>query len=381
MSNAWLPDHQFGVAAGLAHADELIGQISDALFTYQTQPEGIIRLQEVPDERVSRTVVSGLAPIPRRVPLLVADALSVLRNTLEHALFAEVETVQGQLDEKAARLIEVPASKTFDDFQKWAELRGRRGITSLAPGGSLTRRVQALQPFQRIQDPDNHPLAVLVAHTNHAKHRTPLITAVRLSAMYRDDQRPRSPRDLSSRPETPLQVGEVIAETPLGTQTPVSLFPSIGINRPGTDRWPILMSELDDLATWVRTQAVPRIVKGADPPTAPLPARYDIETGHDDERLALSRGSMVPAATRHQERLSAASARIDLPDLIGAVTGAPSPELLADWLASLRDDEVLERVSQLQAAYDHEVVMNNMRVLEAMRDDAIRFHTNARKGQ
>ena len=45
----WFPDRHLGVAATLSHADELIGQMSDLLFSYQTQPDGIVQLCEVPD--------------------------------------------------------------------------------------------------------------------------------------------------------------------------------------------------------------------------------------------------------------------------------------------------------------------------------------------
>lgn len=43
---AWLPDHQLGVAATLSHADELVGQVSDLLFAYQTRPGGVFELEE-----------------------------------------------------------------------------------------------------------------------------------------------------------------------------------------------------------------------------------------------------------------------------------------------------------------------------------------------
>ena len=119
----WLPEHHLGVAATLSHAGELIGQVGDLLFDYQTQVPGVVGLREVP------------------------------------------------------------------------------------------------------------------LHTNHAKHRTPAITAVRLAAMYHDDQMPRSMRDLPLRPEEPLRVGDVIAEAPMCTRVPTTLFPTVGINRPGTDRW------------------------------------------------------------------------------------------------------------------------------------------------
>lgn len=86
MSHAWLADHQLGVAATLAHGDEVIAQAADILFDFQRQPEGLIRLREVPIVTHNQTVVTGLAPIPRKVSLLVADALVALRNAIEHTL-------------------------------------------------------------------------------------------------------------------------------------------------------------------------------------------------------------------------------------------------------------------------------------------------------
>ena len=245
----WLPERHLGVAATLSHADELIGQISDLLFVYQTQAGDVIGLAEVPAGKVSRTIVDRVAPIPRKVPLLVADALVALRAALEHVLFAEVEFLDGSpLDEKAAKLVDMPASETHDTFTAWVGKRAKNGPPSLRAGSELVKRIEGLQPLHRRNAPQLHPLARLVLHTNHSKHRTPAITAVRIAAMYQDDQRPHSVRELPLRPEEPVRVGDVIAETPIGTQVPVTLFPTIGINRPGTDRWPVLMTELDELA-------------------------------------------------------------------------------------------------------------------------------------
>ena len=374
-SYSWLPDRHLGVAATLAHADQLIGQVSDVLFPYQTQSGGIIKLAEVPDLHVSRTVVTGVAPIPRKVPLLVADALVALRNALEHVLFAEVEYLDGGLDDRASRLVEMPAARTYEDFHNWLKGRAKNGPASLRIGSPLVQRIEALQPFQRTRDPQDHPLAVLVSHTNHAKHRTPLITAVRLAGMYREDQMPQSARDIPRGPDTPLQPGDVIAETPIGTRTPATLFPTVGINRPGTDSWPVLMAELEQLANWVRTQAVPRLITGGDPPTPPLPVGYDIISGNDDERAALAGGPMTSAATRHQQRLGAAAVRLDMVETIGRMEGVPALETIAAWLASLPDEELLERMSHLEVThnYDPDVVLHNFEVLEHMRDDALQF--------
>ena len=117
-------------------------------------------------------------------------------------------------------------------------------------------------------------------------------------------------------------MGDVIAETPAGRQVLVALFPTIGINRPGTDRWPILMTELDDIFRWVRGQAVPRLITGAEPPEPALPTRYEISVGHEDERGAIAAGSSISAIERHQQRLGAASGRIDLVDTIDRMDGS-----------------------------------------------------------
>lgn len=121
--------------------------------------------------------------------MLVADALVALRAALEHALFAEVESRDGPLDEKAARLVEIPAFRKAEDFLAWAKVRARHGPASLRPGTELVKTLDALQPFHR-KDAEDHPLARLVLHTNHAKHRTPAVTAVRIAAMYQEDERP-----------------------------------------------------------------------------------------------------------------------------------------------------------------------------------------------
>ena len=144
------------------------------------------------------------------------------------------------------------------------------------------------------------------------------------------------------------RVGDVIAETPIGTIIPVTLFPTVGINRPGTDRWPVLMQELDEISHWVRTQAVPRLVTGTEPPEPALPTRYEIAVGHQDERRAMSMGSTASAADRQIQRLGAAVVRADLVDLIGQVGGSPSDQQIAAWLAQLTDEEVLDRMSRLK---------------------------------
>jgi len=377
---AWLPERHLGVAATLSHADELIGQVADLLFDYQTQPNGVFQLAEVPVDRVSQTIVERVAPIPRKVPLLVADALVALRAALEHTLFAEVEFLDGApLDEKAAKLVEMPASDSYEKFDEWKKKQLRNRPPSLCAGSELMRRIDGLQPFHRRNEPQAHPLARLVLHTNHAKHRTPAITAVRLAAMYQDDQMPRSVGELAPRPEEPMRVGDIIAETPLGTKVPVTLFPTVGINRPGTNRWPVLTKELDEISRWVRTQAVPRLITGTEPPEPALPTRYEIAVGHEDERGAMSMGSTTTAVDRYQLRLGAASVRIDLADMISKIDGSPHRRQIVAWLEQLADDEVMERVRRLGVAFNYEadIVLRNVEILNGLRDEALAFGREA----
>ena len=45
---------------------------------------------------------------------------------------------------------------------------------------------------------------------------------------------------------------------------------------------------------WVRTQAVPRLVTGMEPPEPALPTRYEIAVGYEDEYRAMAAGSGPP---------------------------------------------------------------------------------------
>lgn len=371
----WLPRHHLGVAATLAHADEVIAQAAGLLHEYQSQDDGVFQLEEVPVVTYSETVVTGVAPIPRKVPLLVADVLVSLRNAIEHTIFAEVEFRDGVLGPKAARLVEMPAATSYDDFQEWIDRRRRNGPPSLQRGSELVRRIEGLQPFQRTLAPEEHPMALLASHTNYSKHRAPAITAVRLAAIHREDQTRPSMADVKRFPEVPLQVGDVIARTPRGVRVPVALFPTVGINRPGTDRWPVLMKELDELSHWVRAQAVPRLITGSEPPSPELPTRYDISVGHDDEWQALSVGSSVSAAERHRERIGAAFARVDMLATLSDIDGAPSREQLAAWLGSLNDKDLIARMEQMQVRNNRDpaVILYNHGILQRMLGDARLF--------
>lgn len=347
----WLPDRHLSVAATLAHADELIEQVGNLLFEYQVRSGEVIELREEKIGEVNRAVVAQIKPLPRKVPLLVADAFVSLRGAIEHVLFAEVEFLNGgPLDEGLAHKIEMPAKQTFEAFDAWAQNRPRRLPVSFRIGGELIRRISWLQPFQKNHRPETHPLARLVSYTNHAKHRNPAITALKLAAVLRDDEAPRSPRDIPARYDGPLRVGDLVAEATLGQVVPLRLFPTIGINRPGTEDWPILMRELEEISTWVRTQAIPRLVAGEDPPLPRLPARYTIAVGHKNERDAIAHGVERAAADLFQDRLKAEMIRQELPVWLSQLPGPLDYEEASTWLAHLSDLEVIERMGRLPHA-------------------------------
>ncbi|TFD16411.1 hypothetical protein [Cryobacterium sp. TMT2-23] len=44
----WLPERRLGVAATLAHADELIEQVGELLFGYLAEEGGVVSIKEVP---------------------------------------------------------------------------------------------------------------------------------------------------------------------------------------------------------------------------------------------------------------------------------------------------------------------------------------------
>lgn len=372
----WLPERHFGVAATLAHVDEMISTVGDLLFKYQAKSGDVVHLREVVDGPLRHLVVDSVAPIPPKVPLLAADILNDLRAAIEHTIFIEAELAEGGvLDERAARLVEMPAAHSYDSFSEWNRKQARKGPTALRDGAELNRRIYGLQPLHRYADPAAHPLARLVAYSNHSKHRTPAVTAVQIPIVNREDTPLRHPRDIPKRPQGPILPGEVIFTAPGDRVVPVSIFPTVGINIPGTDRWPVLMNELGEIAAWVRMQAVPRLITGTDPPSPAIPAWHDISHGYPDASTVVASGTLVAAYERNKERMGAAFAREDIAGTIAAIDGAPPLSEVSAWLESLSDSDFLARMKQIVPSFDHDPddVLHNWRVLQGMSADAAAF--------
>jgi hypothetical protein len=343
---SWLPDHQQHVVYSLAHADGLIARTGQILYDYTER--GTLSLENVAVGNTARLTVAGVAPVPQAVVRLTADALNQLRSALEHAAYAEVVHQVGRpLNPQEARSIEMPATVTTDDFNKWLKHRHRSSLAPLQSGATLCERIRDLQPFQR-REREEHPLRILVEHTNWSKHRTPSVAATLVGAVIPD-----GPADgllVSTGLNRPVAVGDVLASGPAGLGVPLDIWPEISIQRPHTESWHNLLHELRDLEQWVRELALPLLIAGTSD-VVPLPPHLDTSIGYADVTAALAAASPTSAATRAARDLQVGVARDGLPRIIALhPEGGRNIDVITRWAAGLSANEVLEKFAGLQLA-------------------------------
>ena len=370
---SWLPDRHLPVAATLAHADELIETIGDLVLEYLRVSGGPIELTEVIDGRVSHTTIAGVSQVPRAVALYTADALTTLRAAIEHTLYTEVEhALKGrQMTGSESRSIEVPANISAEDFEKWVRDRKKRTPPPMHLGSPLLERVRELQPYHLRKRPNDHPLKVLAEHSNLAKHRMPAVAAARVAAVRPDS--PGGDIHITPATQTPARPGDVLATSPMGVRTPVSLFPTVSLRRPHTGEWPILIHELAWLAEWTRTVAIPILVTGSTN-VDDIPPRYDTHRSHEDERGAIAAGAELTALQVLDRRRDVAIVRMDLPEILALHSDKPSPDLLAAWVASLDDDAVMERMERLKPGTSSEARLRTWEVAGELVAEMRRHH-------
>lgn len=125
----------------------------------------------------------------------------------------------------------------------------------------------------------------------------------------------------------------------------------------------------------MRTQAVPRLLTRTEQMEPVLPAHFEIMVGHADERRAIIDGSMSTAVMRFKDRLDAASARMDIPEWLSQVDGAPDAQQIAQWLDQLSVQEVLDRMRRLTPSFDYgsDTALHNVEVITELRDEAAEF--------
>ena len=342
---AWLPDYQQHVVYSLAHADDLIERTGRILYDYTKQ--GTLTLKNVTVGNTARVTVAGVAPVPQAVPRLTADALNQLRSTLEHVVYAEVGYTRSgaPLNPQEARSIEMPAAATTDDFDKWLSHRHRKDLIPLQPGAPLCERLRDLQPFQR-QEPEEHPLRILVEHTNWSKHRTPSVAAALIGAVIPDG--PVAGVLVSTGPNRPVEVGDVLASGPADSRVPLDIWPDISIQRPHSESWHNLFHELRDLEQWVREVALPVLIAGTRD-VLPLPPNLNTTVGYADFRVALAAASPISAAIRAARDLQVGIARDGLPGIIALhPEGRKYVAAVQTWVAVLSADEVVQKYASLQ---------------------------------
>ncbi|MGW9632033.1 hypothetical protein ACWGST_15145 [Agromyces sp. NPDC055520] len=334
MVGSWLPEHQEHAFFTSAHIDGLINNLSAALERYQRdEPVQLARRFTETEEQV---VLAGIRPLPEAAARLFADALNQARNSIEHALFAEVRhRLNRPLTLDESRALEIPAFDKPEKFEQWAKNKHRLSLGLFAPGDDIYERVLRLQPFQR-QDHHHHPLRLLAEHTNFAKHREPTVALTRVARFDLDSKmtsRPPGERDVA-------EVGDVLAAVPIGTHELLSVWPEVAVQRPHTGEWQTLMREAGEIADWVRRQALPILIAG-ETDLPPIPPALDITVGYDSTDAAWRSARETSAAKRMQNRIGGEQLRVNILEMMVGQFGPESRRTFATWLDGMDDETVM----------------------------------------
>jgi len=285
--------------------------------------------------------IKAIAPIAEAVPRLASDAMNQMRSALEHAVFAEVVQLTGrELTQEEAQAIEMPVKTDENTLAERFKHRRRRTLPVLQASGDIGRRIAALQPYD-VDDQQSHPLKVLAEYTNHSKHRMPAVAAVRLGTIVPDYVVPGLLIVGEYEDDSPLGVGDVLASVPAGVPVPMSIWPKVGIRRPHTGEWMVLMQELGQLETWIRTEALPQIITGSCDVEL-IPPQLDISGGYPTSAEA----GAIPAVERHQLRLMGQGLRDDLPGVFEQKLPEVPRETVDAFVAGLSDDAAIELMNR-----------------------------------
>lgn len=341
--NDWLPEHQRHLLYSLAHVDSVIDQLGDVLYGFLEA--GPLDFENRVTDGREDVLIRAISPIPEAVPRLASDALNQMRSAVEHALFAEVEHLTGRkLEPEEAQAIEMPVTKDPKALTEWFKHKRRRTLPVLQSAGVLGGRIAALQPHEA-PDEQSHLLKVLAEHTNLSKHRMPAVAAVRLGTIVPDHPAPGLVITGEYEDDSPLNVGDVLASVPAGVRVPMNIWPKIGIRRPHTGEWIVLIHELRQLETWVRTEAIPLIIVGSTD-VEPIPPHLDITRGYTAYADARAEAKAVAAGERHQLRIAGKGVREDLPGVFKQMLPEIPRETVDAFVAGLSDADAVETISR-----------------------------------
>lgn len=341
--NDWLPEHQRHLLYTFAHIDSVIDHLGNLLHDF-LEACPLDFENSLADER-EEVLIRAIAPIPEAVPRLAADALNQMRSAIEHALFAEVEHLTGRkLEPEEAQAVEMPVAKDPKALADWFKHKRRRTLPVLQATGVLGERIGALQPHGAA-DEQSHLLKVLAEHTNLSKHRIPAVAAVRLGTIVPDYPAPGLVIAGEYEDDRPLNVGDVLVSIPAGVGVPMSIWPKLGIRRPHTGEWIVLIHELCQLESWVRTEAVPVIIVGTTD-VSPIPPHLDINRGYTAYADARAEAKVVPAGERHQLRILGKGAREGLPAVFQQMLPNIPGAAVDAFVDSLSDADAVETIKR-----------------------------------
>lgn len=341
--NDWLPEHQRHLLYTFAHIDSVIDQLGNVLHDF-LQAGPLDFENRLTDER-EEVLIRAIAPIPESVPRLASDALNQMRSAVEHALFAEVEHLTGRkLEPEEAQAIEMPVTKEPKALADWFRHRRRRTLPVIQSSGVLGGRIAVLQPHEAA-DEQSHLLKVLAEHTNLSKHRMPAVAAVRLGTIVPDYPVPGLVIAGEYEDDSPLDVGDVLLSVPAGVRVPMNIWPKLGIRRPHTGEWIVLIHELRQLETWVRTEAIPLIIMGTTD-VNPIPPHLDITRGYATYADARAEAKTVPAGERHQLRIAGKGVREDLPGVFRQMLPEIPGETVVAFVDGLSDADAVETIKR-----------------------------------
>lgn len=359
----WLPEHQRHLLYTFAHIDSVIDHIGNVLHDF-LDPGPLDFENRVADGR-EEVMIRSIAPIPEAVTRLASDALNQMRSAVEHALFAEVKHLTGRkLEPEEAQAIEMPVTKDHKALGDWFKHRRRRTLSVLHSSGVLGGRIAALQPHE-VDDEQSHMLRVLAEHTNLSKHRMPAVAAVRIGAIVPDYPVPGLVVAGEYEDAIPLNAGDVLFSVPAGVQVPLNIWPKFGIRRPHTGEWMVLIHELRQLETWVRTEAIPLLITGTTD-VVPLPPHLDITRGYASYADARAEAKAVPAGERHQLRIAGKGVRDDLPSVFEQMLPEIPRGKVDAFVSGLSDAAAIETISRYMRVRENRGELNAIAYLRRL---------------
>jgi hypothetical protein len=375
--NDWLPEHQTHLFYTFAHIDSVIDQLGNVLYGFLEA--GPLDFENRVTDGREDVLIRAIAPIPEAVPRLASDALNQMRSAIEHALFAEVEHLTGRtLEPEEAQAIEMPVTKDPKALSEWFKHKRRRTLPVIQSTGVLGGRIAALQPHEAA-DEQSHLLRVLAEHTNLSKHRTPAVAAVRLGTIVPDHPAPGLVITGEYEDDSPLNVGDVLASVPAGVRVPMNIWPKLGIRRPHTGEWIVLIHELRQLETWVRTEAIPLIIMGTTD-VNPIPPHLDITRGYTAYADARAEAKAVPAGERHQLQIAGKGVREDLPGVFQQRLPEIPGEAVDAFVGSLSDADAVETIKRYMRVRENRGELHAVAYLRRLVSAAVPSEGSAVRG-